>query len=73
MNEHSALYLEAEEPDGVDDVILSGGTEGRQHRRHVVHPETEEEQEAQQMAPDVPRLIGQNEEAAKREREIYKL
>lgn len=62
----AVLYLEAEEPDGVDDVVLSGGAEGRQHRGHVVHAETEEEQEAQQMAPDIHRLIGQNEEAAEK-------
>lgn len=59
-------HLEAEESDGVDDVILSGGADSRQHRRHVVHPETEEEQEAQQMAPDTHRLVGQDEEAAQR-------
>lgn len=60
------LYLEAEDSDGVDDVVLSGGADVRQHRGHVVHPYAEEEQEAQQMAPDIHRLIGQNEEAAKR-------
>lgn len=67
---NSALYLEAEQSDGVDDIILSGGAEGRQHWRHVVHPKTEEEHEAQQMTPDVHRLVGQNEEAAK---VIYKI
>lgn len=60
------LYLEAEEPNGVDDVVLSGGPDSRQNRGHVVHPDTEEEEEAQQMAPDIHRLIGQNEEAAQR-------
>lgn len=59
-------YLEAEESDGVDDVILSGGADSRQHRRHVVHPETEEEQEAQQMAPDIHRLVGQDKKAAQK-------
>lgn len=54
----SASHLEAEQPDGVDDVILLGGMDGGQHRRHVVHADAEEEQEAQQMAPDIHRLIG---------------
>lgn len=40
------LYLEAEKPDGVDDVVLSRGAHGRQHHGHVVHPDTEEEKEA---------------------------
>lgn len=40
------LYLEAEEPDGVDDVVLSRGAHGWQHHGHVVHPDTEEEKEA---------------------------
>lgn len=66
----AALYLKAEESNGVDDIILSGGANSRQHRGHVVHPKTEEEEEAQEMAPDVHRLIGQDEEAAK---VIYKL
>lgn len=64
------LYLEAEQSDGVDDVVLSGGADGWKNRGHVVHPETEEEKEAQQMAPDIHCLIGQNEEAAER---IWKL
>lgn len=70
MWEILGLYLKAEEPNGVDDVVLSGGTNGRQHCGHVVHPEAKEEQEAQQMAPDIHCLIGQNEEAAQR---IYKV
>ena len=61
----SVLYLEAEESDGVDDVVLFGGADARKHRRHVVHPDEEEEQEAQQMAPDIHRLVGQDEEAAR--------
>lgn len=44
--ENVFLYLEAEEPDGVDHVVLSRGAHGRQHRGHVVNPDTEEEQEA---------------------------
>lgn len=66
MWENVVLYLKAEEPNGVDDVVLSGGTDGRQHQGHVVHPEAEEEQEAQQMAPDIHGFIGQNEKAAQK-------
>lgn len=58
------MYLEAEESDGVDDVVLSRGADGWKNRGHVVHPDTEEEEEAQQMAPDIHRLVGQNEETA---------
>lgn len=58
------LYLEAEKRDGVDDIIFPGGADGGQNRCHVVNTDTEEEEEAQQMTPDVHRLVGQYEEAA---------
>lgn len=58
------LYLKAEKRDGVDDVVFPGGADGRQNGRHVVNTDTEEEEEAQQMTPDVHRLVGQYEEAA---------
>lgn len=58
------LYLEAEKRDGVDDIVFPGGADGGQNRRHVVNTDTEEEEEAQQMTPDVHRLVGQYEEAA---------
>lgn len=59
----SFIYLEAEEPDSVDDVVLPVGSGGRQDRQEVVDPQREEKQEAQKVAPDVHRLIGQDENA----------
>lgn len=61
----NVLYLEAEKCDGVDDIVFPGGADGGQNGRHVVNTDTEEEEEAQQMTPDVHRLVGQYEEAAR--------
>lgn len=58
-------HLEAEERNGVDDIVFPGGADGGQNGGHVVNTHTEEEQEAQQMTPDVHRLVGQDEEAAR--------
>lgn len=57
-------YLEAEECNRVDDIVFPGGADGGQNGGHVVNTDTKEEQEAQQMTPDIHRLIGQDEEAA---------
>lgn len=57
-------YLEAEERNRVDDVVFPGGADGGQNGGHVVNTHTKEEQEAQQMTPDIHRLVGQDEEAA---------
>lgn len=59
-------YLEAEEADGADDEVLSGGAGGRQDGRQVVDAQREEEDEAEQVAPDVDGLVGEDEEAARR-------
>lgn len=56
------VNLEAEDADAVDDKVFPGCSEGGQHGGHVVRPQQEEEQEAQQVAPHVHRLIGQDEE-----------
>lgn len=57
-------HLEAEERNREDDIVFPGGADGGQNRGHVVNTDTEEEEEAQQMTPDIHRLIGQDEEAA---------
>lgn len=59
-------YLEAEEAHRADYEVLSGGAGGRQHSRQVVDAQREEEDEAQQVAPDVDGLVGEDEEAARR-------
>lgn len=64
---HSAVpHLEAEEADGADDEVLAGGAGGGQHDGQVADTQREEEQEAQQVAPDVDALVGEDEEAAGR-------
>lgn len=60
-------YLEAEEADGADDKVLPGGAGGRQDGRQVVDAQGEEEDEAEQVAPDVDGLVGEDEEAARRD------
>ena len=60
-------HLEAEQADGVDDVVLAGRAGGGQHSGHVVHAQGEEQQEAQHVSPDTHRLIGQDEDAAGRQ------
>lgn len=67
LHRPGAAYLEAEEADGVDDVVFPGGADGREDRHHVVQADAEEEEKAQQVAPDIHRLIGQDEEAANKE------
>lgn len=62
-NRAQHAHLKAEEPYGVDDVVLSGGPSCRQHCGHVVQPQGKEEDEAQQVTPDVHRFIGQDEQA----------
>lgn len=59
-------YLEAEEADGADDEVLPGGAGGRQDGRQVVDAQGEEEDEAEQVAPDVDGLVGEDEEAVRR-------
>lgn len=59
-------YLETEESDGVDDIVLPVGSRGWQHRQEVMDPEREEEQEAKKVAPDVDGLIGQDKNAAEK-------
>lgn len=59
----AGAHLEAEEADGADDEVLAGGSGRRQHGRQVVDAEREEEQEAEQVAPDVDGLVGEDEEA----------
>lgn len=62
---HSASsYLEAEESDSIDDIVLPAGSRGRQNRQEVVDPKREEEQETKKVAPDVHGLIGQDKNAA---------
>lgn len=58
------LHLEAEQSDGVDDVVLPVGSGGRQQGWQVVDPHEEEEKETQEVAPDVHRLIRKNEYTA---------
>lgn len=60
-------YLEAEEADGADDEILPGSAGGRQDSRQVVDAQCEEEEEAEQVAPDVDGLVGEDEEAVRRQ------
>lgn len=60
-NRAQHAHLEAEEADSVDDVVLPVRSRGRQHCGQIVHPQREEEQKPQQVAPDVHRLIGQHE------------
>lgn len=60
--------LEAEEANGIDDVVFSVGPGGRQDRGEVLDPQREEEQEAQEVAPDVHRLIGQDKNTTERRR-----
>ena len=59
-------HLEAKDADAVDDEVFPGRSDSRQHGSHVVGPQQEEEQEAQQVAPHVHRLIGQDEEAGRK-------
>ena len=59
------VHLEAEDADAVDDEVFPGCSDGRELGGHVVSPQQEEEQEAQQVAPHVHRLIGQDEEAGR--------
>lgn len=63
----AGAHLEAEEADGADDEVLTGGAGGRQHGGQVVDAERKEEQEAEQMAPDVDGLVGEDEEAEREE------
>ena len=63
MGEESP-HLEAEQANGVDDVVLAGGAGGGQHGGHVVHAQGEEQQKAQHVAPDVHCLVRQDEDAA---------
>lgn len=64
---HSAsCYLETEESDSVDDIVLPVGSRGWQDRQEVIDPKGEEEQEPKEVAPDVHGLIGQNENAAEK-------
>lgn len=51
-------HLEAEETNGADYKVFSGRTCRRQHGCHVIYSQGEEEEEPQQMTPDVYRLIG---------------
>lgn len=59
----AGAHLEAEEADGADDEVLAGGAGRRQHGRQVVDAQREEEQEPEQVAPDVDGLVGEDEEA----------
>lgn len=54
-------HLEAEEPNGIDDIVLAVGSGGRKDRGQIIEAQREEKQEAQQVAPDVHSLIGQHE------------
>lgn len=62
----ASRYLEAEESNSVDDVVLPAGSRRWQNRQEVIDPKREEEQETNEVAPDVHRLIGQDENAAEK-------
>lgn len=47
----------------MDDVVLPGGVGDGQYSGHVMQCQHQKHQEAQQVAPDVHRLIGQDEKA----------
>lgn len=66
MSAERGTHLEAEKADGADHKVFSGCAGRRQHGRHVIDPQREEEKEAQQMTPDVYRLVGQNKQAIKK-------
>lgn len=62
--EPNKTHLEAEQSYSVDDVVLSVSSRGWQYWGEVVDPQREEEQETQEVAPDIHRLIGQNKNTA---------
>lgn len=59
-------HLKAEEAYRVDDIILSGGSDHRQHSYHVVQSQREEQEEPKQVTPDVYGLIRKDEKTEKR-------
>lgn len=61
-------HLVAEEAYGVDDVILPGGSDHRQHSYHVINSQWEEQEKPQQVTPDVHSLIGKDEKTKKEKR-----
>lgn len=64
---HSASsYLETEESDSIDDIVLLVGSRGWQNRQDVIDPKREEEHETEKVAPDVHGLIGQDKNAAEK-------
>ena len=63
------FYLEAEQSYGVDNIVLSVGPRGRQYCGDVVDCQRAEEQETQQVAPDIHSLIGQHKNTAKEKKQ----
>lgn len=62
---NNKTHLVAEEAYRVDDVILSGGSDHRQHSYHIIHSQGEEQEKPKQVTPDVHSLIGKDEKTRK--------